>query len=388
MSVLNTKEMLERILEQKSIEKFEFPNVWTIRGFEGFTKWASLVGVSDIVFKSGESLFVRLDGIWMPVGHQAVKNEELIIVINEIARSNSSVATIFSGRDMDFPYEVTVSRGIKNRFRCNATATSLRRGVGISLTMRTIPSMPPTVEDLGVEEGILKHAFIDKGLVLVTGVMGSGKSTLLSAILRKTIETGHKNIITYENPIEFDLTAIPNKTCLVQQTEIPEHLTEGFGAAIRNSARRAADIILVGESRDPETLRGMLEAAEIGTATYSTVHTRSVYETPARIINVFDKDEQSQIAATLIPSLMLIVQQRLLPRADKPGRVALKEYLGFTQKIKRKLMSIPPDEITVVLQDIVNEDGHSLLKDLEEKYDKGLVFEEDYLQIKKEIELN
>ena len=89
-------------------------------------------------------------------------------------------------------------------------------------------------------------------------------------------------------------------------------------------------MVLVGESRDPDTLRGMIESAEIGVAAYSTVHTRSVPETLSRIINVFPIAERLQITATLISSLRLIISQRLVPLPDNSGRTALREYLAFT----------------------------------------------------------
>ena len=186
--------------------------------------------------------------------------------------------------------------------------------------------MPPVLEDLQVEPGILEHAFPSNGLVLVTGVMGSGKSTLLAAILRHIIEQGGRNVITYEAPIEFDFTTIPNAGGPVSQSAIPDHL-QSFLKATRNSTRAAPDVVLIGESRDPETLRGMIESAEIGVAAYSTVHTRSVPETLSRIINVFPVEERLQVSATLLSCLRLVVSQRLLPLPDGKGRTALREYL-------------------------------------------------------------
>ena len=146
---------------------------------------------------------------------------------------------------------------------------------GVKIVFRTIPSMPPVLEDLNVEQGILDHAMPSNGLVLVTGVMGSGKSTLLAAILRRIIETGGRNVSTYEAPIEFDFDAVPNPGGPVSQSTIPEHL-KSFLTATRNSTRTAPDVVLIGESRDPDTLRGMMESAEIGVAAYSTVHTLSL----------------------------------------------------------------------------------------------------------------
>ena len=172
--------------------------------------------------------------------------------------------------------------------------------------------------------------------------MGSGKSTLLAAILRDIIEKGGRHVSTYEAPIEFDFDAIPNPGGPVSQSTIPEHL-KSFLTATRNSTRTAPDVVLIGESRDPDTLRGMIESAEIGVAAYSTVHTRSVPETISRIINVFPIGERLQITATLISSLRLIISQRLLPLADGSGRIALREYLAFTPEIREALLNTTPD---------------------------------------------
>jgi defect-in-organelle-trafficking protein DotB len=380
-------ERLKEKIAHKQISPFVAPAFWQPENFDEFLAWASEAGASDVVFKSGDYIHLRIDGEWVKASESFVNEDEIAMIVNKIAQSNSSAPMILNGNDMDFPHEIRIDRGVRRRFRCNATACAMRRSSGISLTLRTIPSVPPSIRDLGVEQGLLDYAFIDKGLVLVTGVMGSGKSTLLGGIIREIIETQPKHIITLEDPIEFDLSGIENKMALIEQTDVSRHIHGGFENAVRNTTRRAADIIWVGESRDPETLRSMLEAAEIGTGVYSTVHTRNVAETPSRIINVFPYEQQNQIATTLISSLRLIVQQRLLPRADKPGRIAIKEYLGFTPAIKKKLMETRIENLIPTLQEIVDNDGHSLLKDAEEKLKNGLIFEADYLQIANEMKI-
>lgn len=376
---------IKEIAKSKEMEVFSFPVILGFKEFNELLIWSSDLGCSDIVLKTGEPVYLRINGKWLVVGTIPIKNEELAVIVNEISRSNSTSTMILNGEDMDFAHEIRVSRTEKVRFRCNATASSFKSDVGVSLTLRTIPSTPPSLKDLNVEPELLEDAFIDKGLVLVTGVMGSGKSTLLAAILREIIQTENKNIITYESPIEFDLVGLDNKKSLVQQTEVPTHLKGGFADAIRNSTRRAADIILVGEARDTETFRKMLEAADIGTAAYSTLHTRSVSETVTRIINEFPNDERNQIASTLIASARLIIQQRLVPRADKPGRVPLKEYLGFSRKIKKALANVKTEDLAMKIQEFVESDGQSLLFDATRKFEEGLIFEEDYLSIKREF---
>jgi defect-in-organelle-trafficking protein DotB len=216
--------------------------------------------------------------------------------------------------------------------------------------------------------------------------MGTGKSTLLASLLRRIRETMPKNVITYEEPIEFDLMGIPNPMGPLVQTQIPIHLSD-FSQAPRNAARRAADVILVGESRDTETLKRMLESAEIGVCAYSTVHTRSVAETPSRIINVFPETMQHQIASTLISSLRLIVQQRLLPAKSGQGRVAIKEYLVFNATLRKALFNTKIENLISTIEDMVDEHGQPLYADAQKKYDQGLIYKEDLVAIQKEREI-
>lgn len=240
--------------------------------------------------------------------------------------------------------------------------------------------MPPALEDLNVEQGILDHAMPSNGLVLVTGVMGSGKSTLLAAILRRIIETGGRNVSTYEAPIEFDFDAVPKPGGPVSQSTIPEHL-KSFLTATRNSTRTAPDVVLIGESRDPDTLRGMMESAEIGVAAYSTVHTRSVPETLSRIINVFPFAERLQVAATLLSSLRLVISQRLLPLPDNNGRIALREYLAFTPEIREMLLETPLERLILKTEDLLTASGQRIQDAAQTAYKNGKIARDSYLAI-------
>ena len=232
--------------------------------------------MSDLNLRSGLPAWMRLNGVWRMVTQRGITTDELLAALERLTKNNSVAALIKSGQsDYDFAHEIEESRGVRRRFRGNATPVADGYSTGVKIVVRTIPSMPPALEDLHVEQGILEHATPSNGLVLVTGVMGSGKSTLLAAILRRIIETGGRNVSTYEAPIEFDFDAVPHPGGPVSQSTIPEHL-KSFLTATRNSTRTAPDVVLIGESRDPDTLRGMMESAEIGVAAYSTVHTRSV----------------------------------------------------------------------------------------------------------------
>ena len=140
-------------------------------------------------------------------------------------------------------------------------------------------------------------------------------------------------------------------------------------------------MVLIGESRDPDTLRGMIESAEIGVAAYSTVHTRSVPETLSRIINVFPVAERLQVTATLLASLRLVISQRLVPLPDNSGRTALREYLAFTPTIRERLLDTPLERLIPQAEILLGEYGQRIQDAAERAYAAGRIGRENYLAI-------
>lgn len=355
---------------------------WQSSDLDRLLLWGVERGASDVVLQPSHPVWIRQHGRWLPVTNREISSEEIFELVDRMSGTASSSAQLKGSKDLDFAYEVSTSRFDAERFRVNATACRDGWGTGAEVTMRSIPSLPPKLEELDVEREIVDHAFPDRGLVLVTGTVGTGKSTLLASLLRHIRENQHRKIVTYEAPIEFDLMSIPDAKGPLVQTEIPGHLGE-FGVAPRNAMRRAVDVMLVGESRDRETLWGMLEAAETGVAAYSTVHTQSVADTPARIINVFPADMQQQVASTLISSLRLVVQQRL-EQSPKGGRVPIKEYLVFSRSVRDAVMEAGLRDISPTVQELVEQRGRGVLQDATEKYDAGLLYEETIRKIERE----
>lgn len=333
---------------------------WDHADINALLLWATNCGMSDLCLRSGIPAWMRLNGVWRQVTKRPITADELLGSLERLTKNNSVAAQIRSGQsDYDFAHQIEEARGLRRRYRGNATPVADGYSTGVKIVFRSIPSEPPPLASLAVEQGILDHATPGNGLVLVTGVMGSGKSTLLAAILRHIIETGGRHVCTYEAPIEFDFDAIPNPGGPVSQSTIPEHLAS-FLTATRNSTRTAPDVVLIGESRDPETLRGMIESAEIGVAAYSTVHTRSVPETLSRIINVFPSEERLQVTATLLSSLRLIVSQRLVPLPDGKGRTALREYLAFTPEIREILLDTPSERLIQKTEELLPSCGQRI----------------------------
>jgi len=217
--------------------------------------------------------------------------------------------------DLDFAYEMDAD----SRFRCNY----LKQSRGLGAVFRLIPNNIIPLENLGVPESIKRFASMRAGLVLITGPTGSGKSTTLAALIDYINQNMSRHIITIEEPIEF---VHPNKGCKITQREVPVQ-TPSFKQGLKAVLREDAEIVLVGEMRDYETISLALTAAETGLLVFGTLHTNSARKTVDRIIDVFPSDQQDQARAMLAGSLRGVVAQLLMKRCDKPGRVAVHEIL-------------------------------------------------------------
>lgn len=347
---------------------------WKLNAFNTLLKWGVAEGMSDLIVTSGEPIWLRLYGQWETASIRPLTISEVGQLLDSMMESNVASSSVLSGREMDFLYGVPLGKGESLRFRGNAAPVSNGLETGLTVILRTIPGVPPDIEALGLEPELMASITPPNGLVLVTGVMGSGKTTTLSSVLAHIARTSRRHIITFEQPIEFDLTDLPGRQGPVEQSNIPYHF-ESFKKGTRNSTRRAADVILIGESRDPETLRGMLEAAEIGVAAYSTVHTRSVAATFTRIINAFPPDEQNLMASSLMSSIRVIVQQRLFPSLDGK-RKAAREFLVFSQKMRRDLLKTPLPDLDAAVEELVQAHGQSLEKSTRNLVENGQISEE------------
>ena len=362
----------------------EPPGLWHLDDLNGLLLWAAQLKASDVKLLSGTPIWIRLDGKWMTVTKRPLKGDEIYMIIDEMTRDEACATTVRAGNPKDFAYEINTGRGKKQGFRGNITACKEGFTIGAEVTLRISLPIPPTVEELGVEPWLLEAAIPDNGLVLVVGVMGSGKSTLIASILRYIIENQPRSVSTYEDPIEYDFSRIPNPMGPVSQAQIRKHIQK-FEDSSRNAARRATDVILYGEARDLATMQGMLESAELGVLAYSTMHTRSVPETFSRFINKFPDMIQNQIATTFNATVRLIIQQRLLPKVGG-GRVAIKEILAFDQDLRDQLTRTPINQLVPIVNEMLHAHGQPLLVDTTAKFEKGLISESDFLNIKREKE--
>jgi len=223
--------------------------------------------------------------------------------------------------DADFAYSL---EGVA-RFRANYFVQEN----GAGAVFRIIPEEIVPLEKLNVPEAIANLATLNGGLVLVTGPTGSGKSTTLAAIVDKMNRERSLHIVTIEDPVEF---VHQNKKSVFSHREVGLH-TNGFAPALRAAIREDADVVLVGEMRDYETISLALAAAEMGVLVFGTLHTNNAAKTIDRVIDAFPADEQLQARISLSESLYAVVSQLLLPTADGKGRCAVNEILLKTSAL-------------------------------------------------------
>ncbi len=308
--------------------------------------------------------------------------QTVAVVLSKIYGPDA-MARLASGVDLDLSYEIRPDRHTSVRFRVNVTPILSKGRDAAQVTMRTLPDIPPTMEQLNIEQEIIDNWAPKDGLVLVTGGTGSGKSTLLAAGNRMMVERpeGCGKMLTYESPIEFTYDKITGPTSLIAQTEIPRHLKD-FEAGVRNALRRKPNIILVGEARDRETIAAAIEAAQTGHAVYTTVHTNGVAATIRRMVAAFDHSERNERAYSLMESMRMIVTQTLLPRVGG-GRVGLREWLVFDDDLRERFLNMDHEKWVVELLRIVPKQGQSMVQSAKKAFEEGLIEKRHYMLIAK-----
>jgi len=272
-------------------------------------------GGSDLHLAAGLAPRMRCRGELREVeGWPVLSDESLRSLLREIA-ADRHWEQFESEHDADFAYGLP---GVA-RFRANYFVQEH----GAGAVFRIIPERIVPLEELALPPAVERLAALDRGLVLVTGPTGSGKSTTLAAILDRINKSHDKHVVTIEDPVEF---VHENQRCVFSHREVGCHST-GFGPALRAAIREDADVILVGEMRDRETITLALTAAEMGVLVFGTLHTNNASKTIDRIIDVFPAEERAQARLSLSESLAGVVSQLLLPTADGRGRVAVNEIL-------------------------------------------------------------
>ena len=216
----------------------------------------------------------------------------------------------------------------------------------VGIVLRQIPTKMLTLEDIGLPAQMKDLLFKPRGLILVTGPTGSGKTTTLASMLNIINDERDCHIITVEDPIEY---FHQHKKSVVTQREIGVDVPT-FKEALRRALRQDPDVILVGEMRDLETMEAAITAAETGHLVFATLHTTGAARTVDRIVDAFPTNQQEQVRTQLSTSIVAVISQILMPRKDKPGRIAAFEIMIATPSIRSLIRDNKTFRITSDLQ--------------------------------------
>ena len=276
---------------------------------------------SDLHIRVGTAPTIRVHGILHRVEGPSLKPEDA----EELMRSITSEEHIQETRERggaDFAFAF----GEAARFRVSV----FKEKGNFGMVMRQIPSKMLTFEQIGLPESTRELLFKPRGLILVTGPTGSGKSTTLASMLNIVNETRDEvHLITIEDPIEY---YHKHKKALITQREVHVDVPN-FAEALRRALRQDPDMILVGEMRDLETIEAAITAAETGHLVFGTLHTTGAAKTIDRLTNAFPTNQQEMVRIQLSTVLQAVISQLLVPRVDKPGRVAIFEVMVNTPSI-------------------------------------------------------
>lgn len=242
-----------------------------------------------------------------------------------------------------------------------------------AIAIRLIPMEVPDIDKLGLP-GVCKELPLKgSGLILVTGPTGSGKSTSLAAMINLINHTLSGNIITLEDPIEY---LHRHGTCIINQREVGTDCPT-FAQGLRAALRQDPDVILVGEMRDLETISIAMTAAETGHLVMATLHAATAIQTVERVVDVFPPHQQDQIRIQLANTLLGIISQQLIPRADGNGRVLACEVLMANSAVRNLIRDNKTFQLNTVMQTGINLGMITMEKSLKSFLDRGLITAEE-----------
>lgn len=313
---------------------------------------------SDLHLSVGRYPTIRVDGGLVPLLKKEILTPEITEGLVK-AMTSPEQQTIFNAdRELDFSYDLDG----KARFRVNIFHQKGFAGAAL----RLIPAKIRTFEELNLPPVLREFAKRTQGFFLVVGPTGHGKSTTLAAMLDYINHTRSDHIITVEDPIEYVYTS---DIAIIDQREVGFD-TPSFQRALRSMFREDVDVAMIGEMRDPETISAAVTAAETGHLIFSTLHTNNAAQTIDRIIDIFPGGQQGQIRAQLSSTLIGIVSQRLVPRANG-GLIPAVEVMLANAAVRNLIRENKVHELDLVIETSSDEGMVSLNRALVDLVRRG-----------------
>lgn len=327
----------------------DFSHNQTRKGFRQFLVECFLSGASDITFQSNCSPRIKIGGCYCRVDLKIWNPMFIQFILEELYGANNALAETKSRKILDFAYDLIINSKSRIRFRVNATGIRTWDGVGVEVSLRVLPNFIPTLDDVGLIQTELMEWLPESGIIIIAGATGSGKTSTLASILHlqwRCLDKP-KKIITIESPIEYVFLFPKSHTkeipSTISQSEVGINIPS-FASGVRSALRRNPDIIVIGEMRDQETIQAALEAAYSGHLVLTTTHSTSIVDTIRRLMINEDGNGFTKKAYDLISVLRTIMFQELIQVTPKvPKLIPRREILHFTQSMRERLLSLPPD---------------------------------------------
>lgn len=276
-------------------------------------------GASDLHLEPGLPAAVRVRGTLKTFGDPTTAKDLAEMALELLGAENW--ALFQERRSFD------LSRTI-HQVRCRINILHTARGIGLAI--RLLASFQATIDRLNLHPDLKKFVVATNGLVLVSGPTGSGKSSTLAALIQEINLTEARHIVTVESPIEYTFRPVRS---FIRQREVGRD-TPSFERALLDALREDPDVLMIGEMREPETMRLTLNASETGHLVLATVHSSTCAEALQRIVAAFPSEIQSSVAAQLADCLVGVIAQRLRFRPDLNLRVPECEIITPTYSVK------------------------------------------------------
>ncbi len=318
---------------------------------------------SDILITAGAPPVLRINGELKPVNLPSLSPDDTKKMIYG-GLGDEEIARFETDKELDF----SINYQGKHRFRGNIF---LQRG-SVGASFRLVPGRIPSFQELGLPPVVEDIAMKAKGLVLVTGPTGHGKSTTQASIIDYINKNRKSHIVTIEDPVEF---VHENIKSYIEQREV-KFDTRSFSDALTHVLRQDPDVILVGEIRDLESIATALTAAETGHLVITTLHTNDTIQAIDRIIDVFPPHQQGQIRMQFAFTLVAVIGQLLLPRADGTERVLATEVLLNTPAVGNLIREEKNQQIRTVIETQGKRGMHTMDSTLKEMYRQGIITHE------------
>ena len=323
---------------------YEYDNYLTEKKFDDMLRWATEQKASDITLQPNIPVMAQIGSEIVPITRIPVNTDEIDRIIRHVS-SQSGPAEVLGGAALDPAHEVFIKKKGRIRFRVNVTGGRTYGGSSAQISIRSLPTTPVDITLLNLEPELIHAATNPRmGLILFCGPTGSGKSTTMSSLVRYKVElpNGNIKVLEYSQPIEHVYDGLIMPSSFVFQTTVGQELRDpdggsDFAFAVKNAMRRKPHWIIIGESRDTDTMQNTLAASQSGHLVLSTMHSTSVANTIRRAVNMFPESVRDQMAIDIMEQLRLICVQQLIPKIGG-GRIAIREFMVFGEEVREKFL--------------------------------------------------